>query len=358
MHSQKEYGVWYPQIRMWLYTVFASIFTLIMIGGATRLTDSGLSITEWQPIIGIIPPITFLDWQDAFAKYQQIPEYQLANKDTQLSEFKTIFWWEWGHRFLGRLTGLVFLIPFLYFLIHRRIGPRLMASLIALFTLGGLQAVLGWYMVKSGLVDRVDVSQYRLAAHLALALIILSFTLWMARTLGRPVIPAAQRKASRTVLFVAAGISALVFLQIILGAFVAGTDAGLSYNSWPLMDGVWVPSGLLILSPIYLNFLENPLTLQFDHRILAYIIFVVSLIHLTWIARGAGEGRLLVFSSLFLLCVVLQICAGIWALLLQVPLELGLLHQAGGVVVLLISVMQVQESVWHRPATDKALHKE
>ncbi len=350
MHSQKKYEAWYPQIRLWLYAVLLSIFALIIIGGATRLTDSGLSITEWQPIIGIIPPLNAMDWQEAFSKYQQIPEFQLINRDMGLAEFKTLYWWEWGHRFLGRFTGLVFLLPFLYFLVRRRIGPQQMTQLIALFALGGLQGALGWYMVRSGLVDRVDVSQYRLAAHLGLALIILSFVLWIARGLGRLTIPAERSKASRTMVAMAAGLCTMVFLQIILGALVAGTDAGLSYNSWPLIDGALVPSGLFNLSPWYLNFLENPLTIQFDHRTLAYIIIILALLHLIWITRHYGDGRLLVFSALLLVSVVLQIVVGIWVLLMVVPLELGLLHQAGGIIVFLISVLQLQETLWHQRA--------
>jgi cytochrome c oxidase assembly protein subunit 15 len=231
-------------LRIWLSVVAALIVAMVLVGGATRLTNSGLSITQWQPIMGVTPPLNEADWQKAFAAYQKIPQYTELNQGMSLKEFKTIFWWEWAHRFLGRFIGVAFLVPFVIFWAIGYIPRALLPRFIGLFVLGGLQGALGWYMVKSGLVDRTDVSQYRLAAHFGVALSILGYTLWLLFGLGheRAVKPTAE--SSRAPAIVAGGMLGLVFLQLLAGALVAGLDAGMGYNTWPLINGAFVPSGL------------------------------------------------------------------------------------------------------------------
>jgi cytochrome c oxidase assembly protein subunit 15 len=307
----------------------------VIVGGATRLTDSGLSITEWKPLLGAIPPLSEADWQEAFAKYQQIPEYQLVNKGMSLAAFKAIYWWEWAHRFLGRFIGVAFFVPFLIFWLRGAIPKGLMPKLAAIFVLGGAQGALGWYMVKSGLAERTDVSQYRLAAHLGLAVLIYGATLWVAFGLGRGA-PAGDR-ASGGLKALAGTFAGLVFLQIILGGFVAGTDAGLSHNTWPLMDGAIIPDGLDAMQPWYLNLFENVLTIQFNHRMLGYLIALVALVNL-FVARHSASGAvaLWVFAA-----VLAQIALGVFALLSHLQLGLALAHQAGAVLLFGLALYQL-----------------
>jgi cytochrome c oxidase assembly protein subunit 15 len=327
-------------VRLWLLAVAGLVFLLVSVGGATRLTGSGLSITEWQPIIGAVPPLTEESWQEAFAKYRQIPQYDRLNRGMSLEAFKFIFWWEWGHRFLGRLVGAAFLVPFLYFLAVGRISRGLAARLGGIFALGALQGAVGWYMVRSGLADRIDVSQYRLALHLGLAFLILGALVWTALSLGE----AAERGPSTRAGAAGAGVAllvvALVFVQVLLGALVAGLKAGLAHNSWPLMDGRLVPSGLGVMEPWYLNLFENALTVQFNHRVAAYLLIAVVLWHALALLR-ANEVAAARRSGLVLLAAVLaQTALGVWTLLAQVPLALGLAHQAGAAAVLGLAV-------WH-----------
>src|SRR6476646_7905021 len=249
-------------LRVWLGLVALLIVAMILVGGATRLTDSGLSITDWQPATGVIPPLTESDWPEAFDAYQKIPEYLELKRGMSLEAFKTIYWWEWGHRFLGRLIGVAFLLPFLVFWIAGYIPTALLPRLAGLFVLGGLQGAVGWYMVKSGLVDRVDVSQYRLAVHFGIAMLILGATLWL--WLGLDTGPKQSSPRPRHALGVAAFVLLLVYLQMLAGALVAGLDAGFGFNTWPLINGAFVPNGLGEASPWYLNPFENPLTVQFD----------------------------------------------------------------------------------------------
>ncbi|MGH8036078.1 MAG: COX15/CtaA family protein, partial [Lysobacterales bacterium] len=293
---------------------------MVIVGGATRLTDSGLSITEWQPLLGVIPPLSDAGWQTAFENYQRIPEYIAINQGMTLAEFKFIYWWEWSHRFLGRFIGLAFLLPLIFFAATGRLSRRLWPWLIAIFLLGGLQGALGWYMVASGLEDRVDVSQYRLAAHLGVAAILYGVILWMALNLE-----ASHRLPSTGRARMGLLIVALVLLQIAAGGVVAGLDAGLGYNTWPLMDGKLVPDGLLLTEPLWRNLFENALTVQFNHRLLAYGIAIV-VAGYAYVVRSRE-------SALLLAAVFVQIVFGIWALLWQVPLWLGLLHQAGAFIV-------------------------
>ncbi len=320
-------------VRVWLYALCALVFAMVIVGGATRLTDSGLSITEWQPIVGMVPPLSDADWQEAFGKYRQIPEYQRVNKGMSLGEFKVIYWWEWGHRFLGRIIGFAFLIPFLWLWLTGRIGRSLMPKLLLMFVLGGLQGALGWYMVKSGLVDRVDVSQYRLAAHLGAAVLIIGYIQWVALDLGDAMREEERPPPARGMALSAAGLTGLITLQIVLGAFVAGLHAGLAYNSWPLMDGAIVPTGLGVMTPWHLNLFENALTVQFDHRMVAYACAVWALLHAAWIARRTAEGRMRRDAMILLAAVVAQVALGVWTLIAHVPIVPALLHQAGAILV-------------------------
>jgi cytochrome c oxidase assembly protein subunit 15 len=316
-------------LRIWLGVVALLIVAMVLVGGATRLTHSGLSITEWQPIVGAIPPLSHADWQEAFDGYKKIPEYSQINPGMTLEAFKSIYWWEWTHRFLGRFIGVVFIVPFLVFWMAGYIPRALMPRLLGLFVLGGLQGALGWYMVKSGLVDRTDVSQYRLAAHLGVAVAILGYTLWLLFGLG------SKRNATRwsAPACVAGLVLLLVYLQLLAGAVVAGIDGGLSYNTWPLMNGAFVPDGLGAASPWYLNLFENPLTVQFDHRMLGYTVVAATIAQAIWLYRK-GKDQPLVGSAITLAAfALLQATLGIWTLLLVVPIELGLAHQAGAILV-------------------------
>jgi heme a synthase len=317
-------------VRGWLYVILLMLVALVLVGGATRLTDSGLSITEWKPIHGVIPPLSDAEWQEEFQKYQQIPEYSQINQSMGLDEFKRIFWWEWAHRLLARGVGFVFALPLLFFWATGRVERGLSPKLVGLLLLGGLQGAVGWWMVASGLVERVDVSQYRLATHLTLACIIFVAIMVVARGLAPhsepPADPATQRFAGFLVL--------AVLIQTFLGGLVAGLDAGMSYNTWPLMDGAVIPSDLLILEPAWRNFFENPKTVQFVHRAGGYAVFLLALWHMIATGRtlrGTTHARRAVV--LFHL-VLIQAAIGIATLLMQMPLHWALLHQGFALIVL------------------------
>ena len=312
-------------IRRWLYAVAFLVFCMVIVGGATRLTDSGLSITEWRPLLGAIPPLNEADWNAAFEKYKLIPEYQIQNRGMALADFKFIYWWEWAHRFLGRFIGVAFAVPLIYLTVTRRIEPKLWPRLFALFILGGLQGALGWYMVSSGLVDRIDVSQYRLAAHLSLAALIYAAIIWVGKGVGRNRQPPESFDDWFAVFLVF-----LILLQIAAGGFVAGLDAGQGYSTWPKMDGQWIPSGLLEIAPNWRNFFENVMTVQFDHRVLAYLVFIATAIH-AW--RSFTLPAMVLAYAVFS-----QACLGVLTLLLHVPLAVALVHQAGALIVLAASV--------------------
>ncbi|WP_368911127.1 COX15/CtaA family protein [Taklimakanibacter deserti] len=335
-----------PLIRAWLWFAAFLVFAMVIVGGATRLTDSGLSITEWQPLLGAIPPLTEADWLLAFEKYKQIPEYSLVNQGMSLSDFKFIYWWEWAHRFLGRFIGLMMIVPFLALWLTRRIERRLVPRLVGLIVLGGLQGALGWYMVKSGLIDRVDVSQYRLAAHLIFATIILGAIVWTA--LGISDVRRRPPRSGRD--WAALGLVALVLLQVALGGFVAGLDAGMGYNTWPLMDGQWIPEGLMIMEPAWRNFFENAMTVQFDHRLVAYAVTIYAAVYAFRVKSRAAKA--------ILHTVLLQVGLGIWALLTQVPLWLGLAHQAGAMIVFATAIWVLHEALSRQPERGLALNHE
>ena len=326
-------------VALWLFAVAGLVVAMVVVGGATRLTESGLSIVEWRPVTGTLPPLSAADWQAAFEQYQTIPQYQHLNRGMTLAEFKTIFWWEWAHRLLGRVIGAAFLLPFLFFLWRGRIGLELRRQLWGIFALGALQGVIGWWMVVSGLTERVEVSQYRLAVHLVLACLILAAVLWTAcRILSGP----ARSDASTTPRRLAAtagGLIVLVLLQIYLGALVAGLRGGLLYNTWPLIDGALIPpsSALLALEPAWRNAFENILTVQFLHRMTAYVLWVGALLHAAD-ARRAG-GRAFAGALLLAIAVTAQAGLGILTLLAQAPLPLALAHQAMAVAVLAVAVI-------------------
>lgn len=321
-------------VRRWLYLCLLVILALVVVGGATRLTDSGLSITEWKPIHGVIPPLNEAEWQEELAKYRQIPEYQQINKGMSLEAFKTIFWWEWAHRFLARLTGLVFALPMAFFWLTGRLEPMLKPRLVGILALGGLQGFIGWWMVSSGLTQRTDVSQYRLATHLVMASLIFAATAWVARGLAehseRPAQDGTRRFAGFMVL--------AVLVQIYLGALVAGLDAGMAYNTWPMMDGAFIPSDLWAIEPAWRNAFESPKTVQFIHRTGAYAVWALALVHMVqaWrTERGTTHSRRAIV--LFGL-VTAQAAVGIWTLLSQVHLHLALAHQAMAFIVLYFAV--------------------
>lgn len=336
-------------VQIWLVALAAMVALTAVIGAATRLTGSGLSITEWQPIMGVIPPLSEADWQAAFAKYKLIPQYTEINRGMSLAAFKTIFWWEWGHRLIARGIGVVFLVPFLVFLAQGRISRRLVPRLVLLFLLGGLQGAIGWIMVKSGLVDRVTVSPYKLALHLGCAVLIFALLVWTALEVGgrrqRGVHLATVTGGQKLMAAVVAG---LVYLQIVSGALVAGLRAGFTYNTWPLMDGRLIPEGLGTLQPWWLNVFENVATVQFNHRILAYVVVALGLWQAVSVWRTADDESVR-RSGLWLgIALLAQMGLGIWTLLAWVPLSLGVAHQGGALAVLAIAL-------WHLYAVRRAV---
>jgi cytochrome c oxidase assembly protein subunit 15 len=318
-------------VALWLLAICALVAAMVVLGGVTRLTHSGLSMVTWEPIVGAIPPLSEAEWQEAFDAYKRYPEYRLQNPDMTLGGFQRIYLFEYAHRLLGRLVGVVFLVPFVVFLLQRRLPAALVPKLVALFALGGLQGLLGWYMVKSGLVERPDVSQYRLAAHLAAAFLIFGYGLWLALGLldggerGR----AAREPAPPRLRRLAWLVVALVSLQVIGGAFVAGTDAGLLFNTFPTMNGAWLPDNLWSMQPAWLNLFENRATIQFQHRVLAAVL-TAAVLAAWWIGLRAGLGaRARVRLHLLLAALVVQVALGIVTLLHRVPVSLGALHQSG-----------------------------
>jgi cytochrome c oxidase assembly protein subunit 15 len=328
-------------VRLWLLAVAALMFVTLVVGGATRLTESGLSIVEWKPVTGVVPPLGTPAWQVEFEKYQAIPQYRERNPGMSLDDFKTIYWWEWSHRLLARLIGGAFLVPFLWFLWRGWIDPPLRARLWTIFALGAALGAVGWWMVASGLADRVSVSQYRLAFHLTLASVIFAALLWTAEglLLPRPPIAAPTRvRASAMALLV------LVILQIYLGALVAGLRAGLIYNTWPLIDGSLLPDGsrLFFEAPLWRNFFENTLTVQFDHRMVAYALWLLALLHTADVARTLRGGAALTGALLLASAITLQAALGIATLIHQAPLALALTHQAMAMVVLMIAVVHIE----------------
>ncbi|MFA7292383.1 MAG: COX15/CtaA family protein [Rhodocyclaceae bacterium] len=321
------------QIAIWLFICSAMVFAILVVGGVTRLTHSGLSIVEWQPIVGIVPPLNEQEWSETFDKYKKTPEYQQVNHQMTVDEFKGIFYWEYWHRVLGRLIGVAFFIPFLYFLVRKKVEPGLAPKLLGIFILGGMQGAMGWYMVKSGLVDDPRVSQYRLTAHLSLAFLIFISMMWVAlglvATRARETTDAALKKLQRTGFWLAL----LAFYMVITGGFVAGIRAGKAYNTFPLMNGDFIPPEIFMIDPWYLNFFNNMATVQFDHRLGAWLLaFIVPWFWLK-LRSGPVSARARWVASLLLVVLSAQIALGIATLLLAVPVALGAAHQGGAMVV-------------------------
>ncbi len=337
-------------IRLWLYAVAALVFIMVLVGGATRLTESGLSITEWQPVTGVLPPMNDGQWLNEFQKYQAIPQYSQRNAGMSLADFKTIYWWEWAHRLIGRIIGAAFFLPLVWFAWRGWIPPRQRAGLWIILALGALQGAIGWWMVASGLADRVEVSQYRLATHLVLACVIYVALVWNGvRWADEGTLPGLERshKTSPLVQIGAVGVLALLLVQFYLGALVAGLRAGHAYNTWPLIDGSFIPqsSHLLFELPLWRNFFENPLTVQFDHRMLGYVIGLLALLQLVNVAKLRRRGPLLTSAALLATAVIVQAVLGVWTLLSVAALPLALLHQATAMVTLTLAVIHAAKAV-------------
>lgn len=334
-------------IEVWLWLVAFLVFAMVVVGGATRLTGSGLSITEWKPIMGAVPPLSGADWMAAFEKYKQIPQYKLVNEGMSLSDFKGIFWWEWGHRFLGRVIGFAFALPLAAFWLAGWLRRAAAPKYVGLLALGALQGAIGWYMVASGLSERVSVSQYRLALHLSMALAIFSLLVWLALDERRVRLGGSQGLVTGFVRGFAPLLYVFVFVQIVLGAFVAGLKAGLIYNSWPSMDGQFFPSDYWHAERGLMSFFESHAAAQFNHRMAAYAVLAAVLVQAMAIVSGRVTWAPKSSGLLLLVAVLAQVAIGIVTLVLHVPLALGLLHQAGAAVVLGLAV-------WHLFSTREA----
>ena len=336
------------RIAVWLFVCCLMVYAMVILGGATRLTGSGLSMVEWDPIFGIIPPLDQATWNETFALYQQSPEYQKINIGMDLAGFKRIYWYEYSHRLLGRTIGTVFLLPFLFFLARGWVKRPLIPKLVTLFVLGGLQGLLGWYMVKSGLVDNPHVSQYRLTAHLGLAILIYAYMLHVALGLWygnqrSAAVPAGLRRVTSL-------LGGVIFITILSGGFVAGLKAGFAYNTFPLMDGHWVPEVIFMQEPLWRNFFENIATVQFSHRVLATLVFfsVVTL----WLGSIRQPLPAMVSNGLHVLlaATLLQIALGISTLLLHVPIPLAVAHQGGALLLLTVVIYVRHRMMYTAPA--------
>lgn len=321
------------QIAYWLLTCATVIFGMILLGGITRLTNSGLSMVEWKPLVGVIPPLSLADWQEMFLKYQQYPEYQKTNFTMTLEEFKPIFMYEYLHRVLGRFIGVLFVLPFLFFLFTKRIAPDLTPRLMVMLVLGGSQGLLGWYMVKSGLVDNPHVSQYRLTAHLGLAIFVYGFIIWTALDLLAPKRP--QPNHLKRFSFTLSG---LIFLMILSGGLVAGTRAGVPFPTWPLMGDSFIPPGLYSLQPIWLSAFEDMLTIQFNHRMLAYLIVCLVVTFTYKALKSDLQGPLRIAIYCFIGLLFLQVSLGIGTLVFYIPVPVAAAHQICAVALLSVSL--------------------
>ena len=320
------------RVAAWLFACCALLFAMIVIGGITRLTRSGLSIVEWQPIVGTLPPLSEAQWMEIFEKYRLTPEYKQVNFGMSLDDFKGIFWWEYIHRLLGRVIGIAFFIPYAWFLLRKKLDTEHAWKLGGIFLLGAAQGAMGWYMVKSGLVDDPRVSQYRLTAHLGLAFVIFAAMFWVALDMLKPQVSVASAYVRRLASW-ATGAAWLVFVMVLSGGLVAGIRAGYAYNTFPLMNGHLIPPEIMMLEPWYLNFFNNMATVQFDHRLIAWLLLL--LISGLWVASRAASvpSRAKLASHFLLAALGMQFCLGVATLLMRVPVGLGTAHQGGAVVV-------------------------
>ena len=324
-------------IALWLLGLALLTAVMVLVGGLTRLTDSGLSITEWAPVMGAMPPLSEADWRAAFAAYQGTTEFQDQNYWMTLADFKPIFWWEWGHRLLGRLIGGVWLVGFLVFLLGRRIPAGWVGRLVLPGVLGGLQGAVGWWMVVSGLSGRLDVASYRLALHLGLAFVIFMVLIWLALRvrLDEVALLKARRRRLPALMGVAGALIALVFLQILAGALVAGIDAGRGYVDWPLMQGQFLPGESFEMTPLWVNFFENPALVQFIHRMLGYLVLAFGIVFVLRCGRS-GHGATRNLGRWTGVAILAQVVIGIVTVMNGSPLEIALFHQAGALVVIAV----------------------
>lgn len=321
-------------VAIWLFACAIMIFVMVVLGGVTRLTHSGLSMVEWKPATGFLPPMTELVWQETFEKYQQYPEFKIKNPDMDLAGFKSIFWLEFIHRVWGRSIGIVFFVPFMFFLLKKKLDRKLIPKLITMFILGGLQGVLGWFMVKSGLSDRPDVSQYRLTAHLIFAFFLYGWILWTALGLLFPKPHTFRNQSIHAYKGILSALTFLLVIAIISGGFVAGTDAGFIYNTFPLMGETLIPKDLFAFDPLIKNFFENVVTIQFTHRVLTMLIFVFVIGFWFKTLNQQLPDRTQIALHCLLAAVILQVTLGITTLLFVVPVPLAASHQAGALVLL------------------------
>ena len=313
------------QVAVWLLVVALMVLGMVIVGGLTRLTNSGLSMVDWKPIMGAVPPLNEADWQARFDQYKAFPEYQKINKGMSLAEFKFIFGMEYGHRLLGRFVGLVFFLPFLWFLIRKKLGKPMIWRGWMLFILGGAQGVMGWYMVASGLVDEPRVSQYRLTAHLFLAILVFTLCVWYALSLLTRETP--ERSVLHSLGRWPLILLGMIGLQIASGGFVAGLDAGYAFNTWPTMNGQWVPQGLFSFSPWISNFFDNPVMVQFFHRCWAYVVTLAIIVFWARFATPLKGSRSGMVTHLLMILLMVQVGLGIATLLMRVPPALGSMHQ-------------------------------
>lgn len=325
-------------IRIWLFVLFALVAAMVLVGGATRLTDAGLSITQWKPVTGALPPMSQADWQHAFDLYRQTPQYALVNEGMDLAQFKGIYWWEWGHRQLGRSIGLIWALGFVFFWATKRIPAGWTGKLFLIGVMGGIQGAIGWWMVASGLTgDMVRVASYRLATHLGIAFVILGTIAWFAMQLGRSEaeLLQARRLGERKLFGMSTGVLHLTFLQVLLGALVAGIDAGRGFTDWPLMGGQVLPPDPFSISPLWRNFFEDPGLVQFDHRLLGYAVFVFGVVT-AFVGRKSAHAATRTAFAWMGAWIFVQVGLGIVTLMHGAPMHLGLTHQAGAIVAIVL----------------------
>ena len=338
-------------IALWLSLIFLLVVAMIVVGGMTRLTDSGLSITEWRPVTGAVPPLDAAAWEAEFEKYRATPQFEILNRDMELAEFKAIYWWEWGHRQLGRLIGAVWALGFLWFWLRRRIPPGWTGRLLVPGILGGLQGAIGWWMVSSGLTGTMtSVASWRLAVHLGLAFLILGLIAWYVLRLGRSEAELIQARRQRNEGLMRWGslLVVLAFAQILLGALVAGIDAGRTYNDWPLMDGDFLPFTAFNLEPYWSNYLENPGLVQFNHRMLGYLLALVGFVA-WWRSRRSALGDIRGAFDAMAAMMVLQIALGIVTVLWGAPWQAAILHQLGAVALFVLVIRARFAALYPRP---------